>query len=64
VLLLQGGVGYLQYFTGVPEALVAAHMLGSALMWIAVVRLALSLRERPLTDAGIPDRTDSALSGV
>lgn len=64
VLLLQGGVGYTQYFTGVPEALVAAHMLGSALMWIAVVRLALSLRERPRTDAGIPDRTDSALSNV
>ncbi|MFF3455982.1 heme A synthase [Streptomyces sp. NPDC002730] len=64
VLLAQGAIGYVQYFTQVPEALVAAHMLGSALMWIAVVRLALSLRERPQTNAETPARTDSALSSV
>jgi cytochrome c oxidase assembly protein subunit 15 len=46
VVLLQGVLGYAQYFTGVPELLVGAHMLGSSLMWIAVLRLALSLRER------------------
>lgn len=51
VLLAQGGIGYLQYFTGVPEILVGAHMLGSALMWIAVVRLLLSVRERPAAPA-------------
>ena len=63
VLLAQGAVGYVQYFTHVPEALVAAHMLGSALMWIAVVRLALSLRERPETTATqLPVQADSALS--
>jgi cytochrome c oxidase assembly protein subunit 15 len=62
VLLAQGGIGYLQYFTGVPELLVGAHMLGSALMWIAVLRLALSLRERPVTTPGIPARNDSALT--
>ncbi|MFF0447777.1 heme A synthase [Streptomyces sp. NPDC004609] len=64
VLLLQGGVGYLQYFTGVPEILVGAHMLGSALMWIAVVRLALSMRERPAATAEIPAQTDPALTRV
>ncbi|WP_442812405.1 COX15/CtaA family protein [Streptomyces sp. NBC_01210] len=64
VLLAQGAIGYVQYFTQVPEALVAAHMLGSAVMWIAVVRLALSLRERPQSNAEIPARTDSALSNV
>ncbi|MEU2114161.1 COX15/CtaA family protein [Streptomyces sp. NPDC016459] len=58
VLLAQGGIGYVQYFTGVPEILVAAHMLGSSLMWIAVLRLALSLRERPLPTADIPARTE------
>ncbi|MCH0539617.1 COX15/CtaA family protein [Streptomyces sp. MUM 203J] len=47
VLLLQGGIGYAQYFTGVPELLVGTHMLGSALLWIAVLRLALAMRERP-----------------
>lgn len=63
VLLVQGAIGYVQYFTHVPEALVAAHMLGSALMWIAVVRLALSLRERPETTADqVPVQADSALS--
>ncbi|MFV2117695.1 COX15/CtaA family protein, partial [Streptomyces sp. Act-28] len=60
VLLLQGGIGYVQYFTGVPEVLVGAHMLGSALLWIAVLRLALSLRERPLDAARAPARTDDA----
>ncbi|MEU7277870.1 COX15/CtaA family protein [Streptomyces sp. NPDC045431] len=54
VLLLQGGVGYVQYFTGVPEVLVGLHMLGSSLMWIAVLRLALSLRERPSATPDIP----------
>ncbi|MBT2390411.1 COX15/CtaA family protein [Streptomyces sp. ISL-1] len=65
VLLLQGGVGYVQYFTGVPEVLVAAHMLGSALMWIAVVRLALSLRERPSSTAPAQTRVgDAAVSAA
>ncbi|MFD0142088.1 MULTISPECIES: COX15/CtaA family protein [unclassified Streptomyces] len=62
VLLAQGGIGYLQYFTGVPEILVGAHMLGSALMWIAVLRLALSLRERPLPAPEIPAQADAALA--
>ncbi|MFI8291124.1 heme A synthase [Streptomyces sp. NPDC085614] len=64
VLLAQGGIGYVQYFTGVPEVLVAAHMLGSALMWIAVLRLLLSLRERPVTTPGIPTQPDAALASA
>ncbi|WMX47653.1 COX15/CtaA family protein [Streptomyces roseicoloratus] len=62
VLVLQGGIGYVQYFTGVPEFLVAAHMLGSSLMWIAVLRLALSLRERPVTVPEIPAQADAELA--
>ncbi|MFE5856356.1 heme A synthase [Streptomyces sp. NPDC056500] len=65
ILLLQGGVGYLQYFTGVPEILVGAHMFGSALMWIAVLRLALSLRERSQAPASVPAQSgDPALSAI
>lgn len=60
VLLAQGGIGYVQFFTDVPEILVGVHMLGSALTWIAVLRLALSLRERPVADPEIPARTDPA----
>ncbi|MFJ9813053.1 heme A synthase [Streptomyces sp. NPDC101158] len=62
VLLAQGVIGYVQYFTGVPELLVAAHMLGSALLWIAVLRLALSLRERPSATADIPAQPDAELA--
>ncbi|MEZ5116816.1 MAG: COX15/CtaA family protein [Candidatus Nanopelagicales bacterium] len=45
-VLLQGFLGYLQYFTGLPWPVVAAHMLGACLVWIAVVRLQLGLRTR------------------
>ncbi|MFB7862097.1 heme A synthase [Streptomyces sp. NPDC056069] len=62
VLLAQGVIGYVQYFTGVPELMVAAHMLGSALLWIAVLRLALSLRERPPVTADIPAQPDAELA--
>ncbi|MFJ4962005.1 heme A synthase [Streptomyces sp. NPDC088729] len=46
VLLAQGAIGYVQYFSDVPEILVGVHMLGSALLWIAVLRVVLSMRER------------------
>ena len=39
VALAQGGLGYLQYFTGVPELLVAIHMLGASLFWIFAWRI-------------------------
>jgi cytochrome c oxidase assembly protein subunit 15 len=35
----QGLLGYIQYFTGLPELLVGAHMLGACLVWIAVSEL-------------------------
>ncbi|MEV4972985.1 COX15/CtaA family protein [Streptomyces scopuliridis] len=64
VLLAQGGIGYVQFFTDLPEVLVGTHMLGSCLVWIAVLRLAMSLRERPRTAAEIPAQSDPALSAV
>jgi cytochrome c oxidase assembly protein subunit 15 len=64
VLLAQGALGYVQYFTHVPELLVATHMLGSCLVWISVLRLALSLRERPVAQPGIPAQGDPQLSAV
>ncbi|MYV40570.1 heme A synthase [Streptomyces sp. SID1328] len=54
ILLAQGVIGYVQYFTHLPEALVALHMLGACLMWIATLRVLLSLRERPATEAPVP----------
>lgn len=62
VLLAQGAIGYVQYFSDVPELLVAVHMLGSSLMWIAVLRLFLSMRERPQVTAGIPAQETPAVT--
>ncbi|MFD4634413.1 heme A synthase [Streptomyces sp. NPDC058284] len=65
VLLAQGAIGYVQYFTDLPELLVGVHMFGSCLVWIAVLRVLLSLRERPLTTADVPAQADdSRLSAV
>jgi heme a synthase len=47
VLILQGGVGYLQYFTGVPAWLVGIHIALAASVWAAAVRFTLGLFERP-----------------
>lgn len=43
VIVLQGALGYLQYATGVPPLVVGLHVLGSMLMWAAVLRLLLVL---------------------
>jgi cytochrome c oxidase assembly protein subunit 15 len=42
VLVAQGAIGYWQYFTGVPALLVGFHVLGAALVWIAVLRVLLA----------------------
>jgi heme a synthase len=41
LLVAQGSLGYLQYFTGVPVLLVAIHITLASLTWIAIVRLSL-----------------------
>ncbi len=43
IALAQGVIGYIQYFTGIPEILVAAHLLGATLVWIAAWRIRLSV---------------------
>ena len=43
IALAQGVIGYVQYFTGIPEILVAAHLLGATLVWIAAWRVRLSV---------------------
>lgn len=48
VTALQGVIGYVQYFTGLPELLVGLHMLGAGLLIVALVYAldALVTRER------------------
>ncbi|NEC28430.1 heme A synthase [Streptomyces sp. SID8111] len=60
ILLLQGVIGYVQYFTDLPEVLVGLHMFGSCVMWIWVVRLLLSLRERPEAVPDVPGPSPEA----
>ncbi|MGZ4624911.1 MAG: COX15/CtaA family protein [Kineosporiaceae bacterium] len=47
VTLLQGAIGYTQYFTGLPAALVAAHMLGASLLTVAVTAVVLAVVGTP-----------------
>ncbi|MBT5138601.1 MAG: heme A synthase [Acidimicrobiaceae bacterium] len=44
LLIVQGAVGYWQYFTGVPVQLVAVHITLASLTWISIVRLQLTAR--------------------
>ncbi|GLW08338.1 cytochrome b561 [Microtetraspora sp. NBRC 13810] len=46
VELAQGVIGYVQYFTAVPAALVGLHVFGAALVWIATLRVVFMLRSR------------------
>jgi cytochrome c oxidase assembly protein subunit 15 len=46
-LVLQGTVGYVQYFTGVPAWLVAIHIGLAALVWALTLRFSLSLIAHP-----------------
>lgn len=63
VLLAQGAIGYVQYFTDLPEVLVGLHMFGSCLVWIATLRVLLALRERPEVVADLPAQsTQSSLT--
>ncbi len=47
----QGGIGFIQYFTGLPSALVAVHVLGAVLTWIVVLFIPFSMRTRGAPEA-------------
>jgi len=48
ISLAQGAIGYIQYFTGIPEIIVAAHLLGATLVWIAAWRVRLGFTTSPV----------------
>lgn len=50
VVVAQGAVGYVQYFTGVPALLVGVHIVGALAVWIAATRLVLSASAVPADD--------------
>lgn len=51
--LLQAGVGYTQYFNGVPELLVGVHIALATALWVVTMRLLLVARS---TEIGNPER--------
>lgn len=46
VSLAQGGVGYLQYWLGIPRELVSLHVVGASLLWLVLAR-AWAVAHRP-----------------
>jgi cytochrome c oxidase assembly protein subunit 15 len=55
VVLAQGLVGYVQYVTDLPIALVAVHVLGACLVWVAALRVLLGMTERVSAGAKGPE---------
>lgn len=47
-IVVQGLIGYVQYFNGVPPGLVIIHILGSVIVWISALAFDLSLVARPV----------------
>lgn len=64
VEMAQGLIGFVQYFTHLPVALVAAHMLGSGLVWTATLAVLWALRTRaaatPVPAAPEPEAVPAA----
>jgi cytochrome c oxidase assembly protein subunit 15 len=54
VELAQGLIGFVQYFTHLPVLLVGAHLLGSCLVWVGMLSVLWSLRERSAGPAPAP----------
>jgi cytochrome c oxidase assembly protein subunit 15 len=48
LIVFQGGLGYLQYFTGVPAALVAIHIAMATVVWTVTLRFSLGLFRWPV----------------
>jgi heme A synthase len=60
LIALQGALGYAQYFTGLPAGLVWVHVANTALIWIAIIRLAFALRDRGHVQAPAPAAAEPA----
>jgi cytochrome c oxidase assembly protein subunit 15 len=59
-ILAQGTVGLVQYFAGLPELAVWLHLLGSCLVWVAVLNLLHTTRARTPPPVPPAPRTEPA----
>jgi heme a synthase len=66
VALAQGLVGFTQYLTDLPVALVGVHVLGATLVWIATLRLLLAttLRAEPGEPGSTTSEADRSLAAT
>ncbi len=55
--VLQAVVGYVQYFNGVPELLVAIHVALATLLFVATVQLVLDT-SRPIASSDVPETSE------
>ncbi|WP_165034878.1 COX15/CtaA family protein [Candidatus Protofrankia californiensis] len=61
IAIAQAGVGFTQYFTGIPVGLVELHIAGATALWIVALRVWLAMVERPApVDLPVPATTDPA----
>jgi heme a synthase len=65
VLVAQAGVGYAQYFNGIPALLVGIHVAGATALWSATVWFALGVKERvPITEPADDVTPSPVLAGA
>lgn len=51
IAVAQGAIGYSQWFSGLPVALVTLHVLGAGVLWVFLVRFVFSTRTRGAVEA-------------
>jgi cytochrome c oxidase assembly protein subunit 15 len=61
-IVIQGVLGYTQYFMGVPELLVFLHVFGALIVWITVLRLYLGLFDHASQPGGRPSSMSDAVA--
>ncbi|MCK9896409.1 heme A synthase [Frankia sp. AgB32] len=54
VIVSQAGIGFAQYFLGIPSGLVALHMTGATVMWVVALSLWLAMSTRPAIETDTP----------
>jgi len=63
VAVVQGGIGYLQYFNDVPAVLVAAHVAGATALWVVTVQFVQAALE-PLAEHDVHAAETSGQRGI
>ena len=61
-VVVQGAIGYVQYFTGVPAALVLFHIVGALTVWTTAIHLNLVLSDGPPTTGSDGDSSMDPLT--